>query len=376
MASSPWQRILGAVRSTSLATNSVLILLVIAVLFGIDTMLVKAVGGESKLEAADLFKQGKTLIARGDYATAIDRLENALMIERDNRAYATTLAEAQLAGGRLVDAEANLTELLQAGPTDGLASLILARVLEKEARYPEAISYFHRAIYGHWSDDPEGNRRRTRFELIDVLAERKSKEELLAQLLAVEDEAPGDLRTRKRIGRLFLAAGSPSRAGDVFRAVLRDSRDDPDALAGLGDAEFADGNYRSAQKDFSAALRLNPDDRTVRERLDFSNEVLMLDPGMRGLTSGERFHRSRTLLKDAIEETAPCLGPTVRPETRQLLEKAQKESDERVALARQDAASETDLDMAEQVWQARKGTCETPANEHNPVALVLSRLAQ
>jgi tetratricopeptide (TPR) repeat protein len=106
--------------------------------------------------------------------------------------------------------------LLETDPTDAFASLILARVLKEEARYREAVSYFHRAIYGRFSDDPEGNRLKTRFELIDVLAERKSKEELLAQLLAVADEAPGDLKTRKRIGRLFLAAGSPSRAAEVF----------------------------------------------------------------------------------------------------------------------------------------------------------------
>jgi hypothetical protein len=146
-------------------------------------------------------------------------------------------------------------------------------------------------------------------------------------------------------------------------------------LVGLGDAEFGNGNYRSAQKDFSAALRVNPDDRNARERLTFSNQVLMLDPSMRGLTSEERFRRSRTLLTETIEEISPCLGSTV-PKIQHLLDKAEKESQERVRISRQDKASETDLDMAEELWQATKGICKMAANDDNPVALVLARLAQ
>jgi tetratricopeptide (TPR) repeat protein len=281
-----------------------------------------------------------------------------------------------MAAGKLEDAESNLRDLLQSDPVDGLASLLLAHVLEREARYTEAISYFHRAIYGHWTQDPDGHRLSTRFELIDVLARRKSREELLAQLLAVADEAPGDLETRTRIGHLFLAAGSPSKAGDVFGAVLRDRPHDPDALAGLGETEFANGNYRSAQKDFSAALQLNPNDRNVRQRLDVSNEVIMLDPTIRGLTPEERFPRSRELLNQMIEESNACLSSTARPAMKQLLDNAQKKFDERVRLSRQDEASETYLDLAEQLWQASKEACKTATNEHSPVAPVLARLGQ
>ena len=61
------------------------------------------------------------------------------------------------------------------------------------------------------------NRLRVRFELIDLLAQRNSKEELLAELLPIQDEAPRDLKTRTQMGRLFLLAGSPARAADIFR---------------------------------------------------------------------------------------------------------------------------------------------------------------
>ena len=110
-----------------------------------------------------------------------------MSIERGNRDYQRTLAQAQFAAGKNADAESTLTDLLRTDSSDGLASLMLARVLEKEGRFVEAVSYFHRAIYGQWSEDAAGNRLRARFELIDLLAQQNSKEELLAELLSVQD---------------------------------------------------------------------------------------------------------------------------------------------------------------------------------------------
>ena len=53
------------------------------------------------------------------------------------------------------------------------------------------------------------------------------------------------------MGRLFLLAGSPARAADVFRGILHDSPANAEAHAGLGEAEFARDNYRAAQRRFS-----------------------------------------------------------------------------------------------------------------------------
>src|SRR5208337_2997253 len=175
-----------------------------------------------------------------------ERIKDAIAIERGNRDYPRTLAQAQFAAGKTADAETTLTNLLQSDATDGLASLIMGRVLVKEGRFAEAVSYFHRAIYGHWNEDEAQNRLRVRFELIDLLAQRNSKEELLAELLPVQDDAPRDLKTQTRMGRLFLLAGSPARAAGVFRGILLDAPANADAYAGLGEAEFARGNYRAA----------------------------------------------------------------------------------------------------------------------------------
>ncbi|HYW48774.1 MAG TPA: tetratricopeptide repeat protein [Bryobacteraceae bacterium] len=353
-----------------------LVFLAIAALFAADTFLAKTERAESRVGAARLFEQGRVLMQRGENAEAIERIKDAISMERGNREYRRTLAEAQLAAGRTGDAEATLTELLESDATGGEVSLIMARVLVKEGRVAEAISYFHRAIYGHWNENAAENRLRARLELTDLLAQRNSKEELLAELLQIQDHVPGDLKTRTRMGRMFLLAGSPARAADVFRAVLHDAPANADAWAGLGEAEFARGDYRAAQRDFQAALRLAPDDQAARRRLDISNELLLLDPTMRGLGPAERFSRSVKLIALTLDETKQCIGQTPSAELRALLDKAGEALKAHVSAARYGEAAERNLDLAEQIWQARQKECKPPPDADSPLALVLARLAQ
>jgi tetratricopeptide (TPR) repeat protein len=323
-----------------------------------------------------LFQEGQTLMQHGENDAAIKRIRDAISIERGNRNYLRTLAQAQYAAGKTKDAESTLTELLQSDSADALASLIMGRVLVKEGRFPEAISYFHRAIYGDWKEDTARNRLRVRFELIDLLAQRGSKEELLAELVPVQDQAPGDLKTRIRMGSLFLEAGSPVRAADVFRGILHDAPANADANAGLAEAEFARGDYRLAQRDFQTALRLAPDNEATRRRLDVCNQLLMLDPTTRGLGPAERFRRSLELVQLTQDETRQCIGRNVSPALGGLLDKAARALEAHVKASHQSEVSESNLGLAEQLWQARKKECTSPPATDSPLALVLARLAQ
>jgi len=352
-----------------------LVFLAMAALFAADMFLAKMQKAESQVEAARLFEQGRGLMQRGENAEAIERIKDAISIERGNRDYLRTLAQAQFAAGKTAEAESTLTELLQSDSTDGLASLIMGRVMVKEGRFAEALSYFHRAMYGHWNENAAENRLRVRFELIDLLAQRNSKEELLAELLPVQDDAPRDLRTRTRMGQLFLLAGSPARAVDVFRGILHDAPANADAYGGLGAAEFARGNYRAAQRDFQTTLRLAPDDQATRQRLDVCNELLTLDPTMRGLSPAERFSRSLKLVELTVDEARQCIGQNPLPELQGLLDKAGAALKAHVSAAHESEVSESNLDLAEQLWQARKG-CKSPPAMDSPLALVLTRLAQ
>lgn len=361
--------------SSFLGTFGLAVLAIVG-LFAVDMFLARAERAESIVEAVRLFGQGQILLQRGQPAKAIDSIEQAIAIDRGNRDYRRALAEAQLAAGRTADARATLTELLMSDPSDGLPSLIMARMLVKEDRVAEAVSYFHRAIYGHWQERAAEERLRTRFELIDLLARHNSKEDLLAELLPIQEQAPRDLATRTRIGRLFLLAGSPARAADVFRGILHDAPSNSDAYTSLGKADFAQGNYRMAQRHFQTALRLTPGNQAARQYLEVCSELLILDPTMRGLGAAERFRRSIRLIGLVLDETNHCIGPSPSPDVQGLLEKAGKTLKAHVSVSRQAEVSEINLDLAEQLWQIRKKECKVTPPPDTPLRLVLARLAQ
>ncbi len=348
-----------------------LVALAIGAFFAADTFLARTEEAESRIEAARLFELGQRLLDRGHSAESVDRFKDALEIERANRGYKRLLAQAQLAAGQAADAEATLNDLLLSDSTDGPANLTMGRVLLKEGRVREAISYYHRAVYGQWKDDAQSNRLKVRFELIDLLAQQNSQEELLAELLAVQDQMPGDVAARLRTGRLFLAAGSSARAADVFRQVLKDQPANADAYAGLGESDFARGDYRAAQSDFQSALRLNPGDQADAKRLDLSNRVLALDPAVRGIGAAERFRRSRELVQMTFDAAA-CMGPNPPLE---LVDEAQKALKARVSAAGEDEATEANLDLAGQLWQARKSGCKPAPDPDDPLGLVLAKAA-
>ncbi len=182
-----------------------------------------------------------------------------------------------------------------------------------------------------------------------------AKKELLAELLPLQDELPADLASRKHLAQLFLMAGSPTRAADMFRQILRESHHDADAYAGLGEAEFANRNYRNAQIYLQIASRLKPGDAKVQAQLELCEQVLALDPTQRGLSSAERVRRSEKLLELA-RQCAAAAEPVSPP---------------------RNADVEANLNLAERLWQQRKPNCNQAADPaEEALALVLARLSQ
>jgi tetratricopeptide (TPR) repeat protein len=350
--------------------------LAIAALFVVDTFLAKMDRTESDVQAARLFQEGQSLILRGNNTQAIDRLSDALEIERGNRDYLRTLAEAQLAAGKMSYAQTTLSDLLASDSADGQASLLMGRVLAKEGKFDESISYYHRAVYGHWKQNEQENRRRARLELIDLLAQQKSRQELLAELLVAQENAPKDVASRMRIGELFLQAGSPTRAASLFRDILHDEPNNGGAYRGAGDAEFAQGNYREAAKDFQNAIRLAPDDTQARHQLYVSNEIMALDPTPRELNADEHFRRSLKLVEIASSDISECLRQDPSPELQKLLGQADAAQKAHVNAAHERELSEGNLELAEKIWQAGKKECKAPPAADSPLSLVLTKLAQ
>jgi len=268
-----------------------------------------------------------------------------------------------------------LDALLEQDPAGGAANLALARVLVKEGKIPDATFYYHRALYGRWKQDAAANQLNARFELADLLSHQpNSKEALLAELLPLQSEAPDDFATKKRLGRLFLSAGSPARAATVYRDILKSDSDDEEAHAGMAQAEFDSGSYRGAWEEFSAALRLNPNDQNARARFDLSMEILGLDPMLRGIGGEERYRRSRNLLESALDHLKQCMGSAA---PKDLVDAAEEMLKKPAPSVRRSDVTEDNLAFAARLWDARNTNCKQPTTaSEEALARVFASLAR
>ncbi len=348
----------------------------IALLLLVDTALERVDDEATKTHASKEYRIGENLIAQGRIRDAIDHLRTAAMLDRNSSLYTVALSQTILADGRPTDAEPLLTPLLERDATDGAANLALARVLAREGRTEEAKSYYHRAIYGLWSGDTERNRATARFELIDLLARSGAKQELLAELLPIQDEAASDTVLRKRIAHLFVAAGSPLRGSEIFRDVLRHNPRDPDAYVGLAEAAFALGDYPAARTDLEAAQRLAPDDSTIQSRIQLADSAIAIDPTQRGLGLDEQFRRSRILVQMTIASAHKCLDKEA-PQVAAALDSVARSLVAPSAATSRRQAIEENLSLAGALWRMRGGRCAVPTTPDNQaLVLVQNRIAQ
>jgi tetratricopeptide (TPR) repeat protein len=362
--------------STGLSVLRTLVLSVaaIAVFFLLDTVLARTERAESRAAAARAYEDGMRLVKQGRPLDAIGQFDEAISLARENPAYPLARAQTLLAAGHLPEAEDTLAELLQNNATAGAPNLAMGRVLAKEGKFTDAVAYYHRAIYGRWTSDPARNRVQARSELVDFLMANHSTDGLLAELLPLEQEAPGDLATQKQLALAFTEAGSPARGAELFREVLRREPQDPDAYAGLGEAELARGNYRAARANFEAALRMRPADESARQSLDLSNQVLALDPAQRGLSREEQYQRSLKILELTVASATSCLASPISATTTELIDSANKELKQRIHSAQTAEAMEKNMQLAEKIWQIRRTDCK--AANQTAVDLVLGKATQ
>jgi hypothetical protein len=127
-----------------------------------------------------------------------------------------------------------------------------------------------------------------------------------------------------------------------------------------------------ARVDFETALRLQRNDPAVRERLDLTNEVLLLDPMARGLHVAERYRRSTLLLKRTLDELNGCAGPNRPQPIADLIARSDKALKNRVLPSDEGDALDANLDLALELWKARGSACGPVTESEQPVALVLA----
>jgi thioredoxin-like negative regulator of GroEL len=353
------------------------IIFVIAALSFIDSILEKTERQDVEGQAQQAHLEGARLIKQGKLSQGIELLRKAHALERANTLYELDLIDALITAAKTEEAEPLMNEIMLREPDDGRANLSAARLMLEKGKTADAISYYHRAIYGEWPQNAPAKRVAARLELAHLLVSSGRNTELLAELLPLQEEVKpkqggNAAAIQKELGHLFLMAGSPSRAAASYQTLIDHNPKDSDAYAGLGASQLELGQYREAHAAFLVALRYKPEDPSIRRRLDLSNALTELDPTPR--------RRSLHILQLAYDDRNKCVAkrPGVPPaETAQLLSAAHDVLSRKLPPNATNELSEGVLGIAEKIWQTRVKACGASVSpDEEPLRLIIEKLAQ
>jgi tetratricopeptide (TPR) repeat protein len=321
--------------------------------------------------AQQAFKDGNELMQKERYNEAIEQYREALSISH-TKEHRLALAQALVMEGRWNEAEIYLRELVRANPSSGPANLGMARVAAGRDRIPDAVAYYHRAIYGTWPENAQQHRIEARIELVNALAKAGQKKQAQAELLALVTEMPNDPALRHKVGNMLLDFGMPKESADLFRAAIQHDNTDAAAYAGLGNALYAQADYANASNAYRNAARLAPDNAVWARRAELCEQILALDPTIRRIPASERYKRSRNLVELALAALDQC-GADLAPDQ---ATQARKELASRARPKSYGDATESNISLAEQLWGARSPQCKAASSVDEPLTKVMELLSK
>src|SRR5579883_631563 len=254
--------------------------------FAAVSRLVTRLKANEKRFAWRAYEAGLNQVRSGRPELALDDFRAALSYDRDNPAY-------QL-------------RLWSATPEDSAVNLALARLAVRRHSLDDAIRYYHSAIYGFWPSDPNQNRRDTRLELIDFLLQQNALPQAQAELIALTQVLPPDPQPHLQVAALFLRAQDLPNALAQYKAALKTSPRNFEALAGAGTTAFQMGRYRTAFSYLQKAVAANSNDPEAQALLQTAAAVLSADPFMGRLSDAERNRRILAAFRRAGTRLVSC----------------------------------------------------------------------
>ncbi|MDE3156169.1 MAG: tetratricopeptide repeat protein [Acidobacteriota bacterium] len=356
------------------------VILFLVLFFVGTTFLARSYRSERQTRADYHFSLGQKLAAEGHQAEALEQYRTALSLEPGTPRFQLAIALVLVDLGRLDNAESHLQDLLQADPTNGLLNLTMARVSAREGLVDDAITYYHRAIYGLWTTRPVQNRIDARFELVDYIARNGTHQQLVAELVQLQSDLPDEPALKQRVAGLFLSASSPRQAAALYRDVARAQPRNAAAYAGLGESLFALEDYQGAQAVFRRAILLHAADPDLKARLVWVNQYLGLDPLAPRLATAERYRRSQRLVDLTLASLSACLDRTqsaaLSDPMQKLIDAAQKLLSSHQRIRNYDQAADDSLSISEQLWRAKQASCPEAPGTGTPLAALMTRLTQ
>jgi thioredoxin-like negative regulator of GroEL len=263
--------------------------------------------------ADEWFAKGEQDFRAGNAAAALSDYRNALLYSPGNTNFQFHLAKALAATGRDDEARAYLTSLLSEAPGSGEINLELARIAAREGPkgMPEALRYYHAAIYGEWGTDSIAKRWQIRREFCEYLLNNRAISQAEAEIIELADNTgPEDLNGQTIAGDLLLKAAMWSRALKEFQTVLSRARQDTDGLTGAATASFELGRYSEAEQYFGRLPRESLADPKLIRMHEVVRNVVILNPFALRLSSDEQAKRTAAAFQAAQARARECAQRT------------------------------------------------------------------
>jgi tetratricopeptide (TPR) repeat protein len=254
------------------------------------------------------YLRGQQQLRAGNTRQAIDSFRNATTNDHDNGNYTLALASALAAEDHIEEARQALLRLRASAPESGEINLSLARLAAKEDKMPEAVHYYHNALYGVWPPDQMADQRtKVRTELVRFLLAARDNSQALSELLILSSDIPEKGPAHDNVGQLFQQAGDPQHALEQFIHAIRLNGKDTDALYGAGRASFDLGDYSNARLYLETATANGSRSPDASKLLETAKLVLARDPLAPRLGTEERVRRLTDDLGFALDELQSCI---------------------------------------------------------------------
>jgi Tfp pilus assembly protein PilF len=235
------------------------------------------------------YQEGQRQLRSGHPDQAVAAFRKASVSDRSNGVYARSLAQALEMDNREFEARELLSQERETAPENPQINIELARIAARQNDIPEAVRYYHNALYGIWvGEEVDAQRQAIRRELINFLIAQHAKDQALAEIFALAGRLPNTPAANADLGALFLRAGDAHRALEDFRSVLRAEPHNQAALAGAGQAAFMQGDYVQAHRYLGA---LTAPDQRSQAMLKVAALAVDNDPTEPRLSYSERKRR-------------------------------------------------------------------------------------
>lgn len=295
-----------------LAQREVALLLALSLAAAAMFVMTRTLAGWSRhqqaLEAAAWFGRGQAALEAGQADQGLDALRHAVAADRSSVPYALALARGLARTNHDDEAWQILQRLRGDQPEDAEINYRLARLAAKRADPTAAVRYYHNAMYGIESTDPQFSRRAIALELAGVLLDQGDHDSALAELIALATDLRPNAPDQLPVARLFLRAGDAPRAVAHFLAAAKAGTDA--ALAGAGDAAMAEHDFPAAEQYWRDATRKGLD---VAARLQLVRLVLAADPIAPRIGAVERGRRLDAGLRLASARLLACRAQAATP---------------------------------------------------------------